>query len=147
MNISVPDELAEKVRALDLPISSVCQKALAAAVAVAERDTTALNIDVGRVAARLRATVDAADQAERDRGRYDGIAWATDHATADDLAKLADGESDGLDPHSPSLIEFMSASLGQNLVEVNVDAEDQEAYWDGFMAGAMQVWEAVYHLV
>lgn len=105
------------------------------------------NLDLAAVAARLRSTVDAREKSERERGRRDGIDWAKDHATADDLANLADGESDGLNPHSPSLIEFTSAQLGQNLVSVDVDAEVDEAYWGGFMAGAMQVWEAVYHLV
>jgi hypothetical protein len=38
MNISVPDDLAEQVRARDLPISSICQDALRQALETAERN-------------------------------------------------------------------------------------------------------------
>lgn len=40
MNISVPDDLAHKTRELALPISKICQAALAAAVAEASQDGT-----------------------------------------------------------------------------------------------------------
>lgn len=38
MNISVPDDLAYKTRELGLPISKICQAALATAVAEASRN-------------------------------------------------------------------------------------------------------------
>lgn len=38
MNISVPDDLAEQTRAYALPVSKICQAALAAAVADAAKD-------------------------------------------------------------------------------------------------------------
>lgn len=47
MNISVPDELAEQVRALDLPISAVCQKALRNAVDNASRSTELITVETG----------------------------------------------------------------------------------------------------
>ncbi len=40
MNISVPDDLAHKTRELGLPISKICQAALAEAVAEASRNGT-----------------------------------------------------------------------------------------------------------
>jgi hypothetical protein len=114
-----------------------------------ERHVTAAvsNLDISAIAARLRATVDEKDAERRAEGREDGIEWAKDYATADELANLADGGADGLRPTSESLLAFKSAQLGQDVISVEVDVEEDAAYWDGFMAGAMQVWEAVYHLV
>jgi hypothetical protein len=47
MNISVPDELAEQVRALDLSISGICQTALRAAVENASHDTELITVKTG----------------------------------------------------------------------------------------------------
>lgn len=146
MNISVPDDLAEQVRALDLPISSICQKALNTAVQDAEKRAAFVG-DLEAVARRLRGTVDADKQARLAEGREDGIVWAKEYASVRDLAQLADGESDGIHPQSLSLIAFKSAQVGQAVISVDIDLDDDEAYWDGFMRGAMEVWEAVYDRV
>jgi hypothetical protein len=105
------------------------------------------NLDVAEVANRLRSTIDEKNAERRAEGVEDGIEWAKEYATADELAKLADGESEGLNPTSESLLAFKSAQLGQDVISVDVDVEEDWPYWDGFMRGAMQVWEAVYHLV
>lgn len=146
MNISVPDDLAEQVRALDLPISGICQRALGEAVTAAERRAKFAD-DLDAVADRLRGTVDLANHGKRVEGRRDGIIWAKEYASVRDLTRLADGESDGIHPQSPSLLAFKSAQTGQNVVSVDIDLDDDEPYWDGFMAGAMEVWEAVYDRV
>jgi post-segregation antitoxin (ccd killing protein) len=141
MNISVPDALAEQVRTYDLPISAICQKALNTAVRNVER-RAALGGDLDEVAERLRGTVDDATKAKRAHGRHDGIAYAKYYATADDLKQLEGGI---YDLTSPSLIDFMSATLGRLVPSVDIDNTDP--YWAGFLAGTTEVWEAVRSLV
>lgn len=57
MNISVPDELAEQVRTLKIPISTVCQKALRDAVETAllhdQQGMEEIVLDVGRPPVRV----------------------------------------------------------------------------------------------
>lgn len=149
MNISVPDDLAEQVRTLDLPISGICQKALGSAVEDAERKAAFVD-DLDAVVERLRGTVDAENAekaAQKAEGREDGITWAKEYATVGDLEGLADGEADGLHPHSPTLRDFFRARKGWTPITLSspvpVDVVEDEEYWDGFMIGAIQVWEAV----
>jgi hypothetical protein len=47
MNISVPDELADQVRALELPISAICQTALRNAVIDTRQDTERITVETG----------------------------------------------------------------------------------------------------
>ena len=58
MNISVPDDLAERVRELDLPISQVCQTALRHA---ADGRETALVRDLSRMGYFPVRAVDGSD--------------------------------------------------------------------------------------
>lgn len=139
MNISVPDDLAEQVRALDLPISAVCQQALSTAVREA-KFTGALD----KVADRLRSTIDAQDVRRRKEGLDDGIEWARMYATADELSQLANGDSDALHSTSETLVAFKSAQLGQDVISVDVRAEEDWPYWESFMLGAARVWDAVH---
>lgn len=46
LNISVPDDLAERVRALDLPVSRICQDALRYAADAAGRRTEAIEVEI-----------------------------------------------------------------------------------------------------
>jgi Post-segregation antitoxin CcdA len=46
MNISVPDDLAERVRELDLPISRICQAALRSAADAAARETGVIEVEI-----------------------------------------------------------------------------------------------------
>lgn len=143
MNISVPDELAEQVRARDLPISAICQRALSAAVRDDEQRAM-LGGDLDEVAERLRGTVDATFKAKFANGRDDGIAWAKHYATVDDLTRLASEGVAALGPASPSLVEFVSATRGQRVTSVDIVVS---AYWDGFAAGAVEVWKVVHRLM
>ncbi|MGW2620346.1 type II toxin-antitoxin system CcdA family antitoxin [Streptomyces sp. NPDC001500] len=139
MNISVPDELAEQVRARDLPISSICQDALRKAVTLAEKKDQIMS-DMQAVIERLRGTKDEERQRHIDEGRELGILWAKQYATADVLRKVAEG--DGADYEvgvgtSAGIAEFYAE------VENNYDADYQEEHNDAFVAGAREVWEAV----
>lgn len=147
MNISVPDELAEQVRAHDLPISAICQEALRKAVERARLQEKAMN-DIEAVAARLRGTAVEANQDKHDEGYDDGVRWAKQYATRDDLSYMS---SSGYDADSeellqlPSLVDYIGAKHHLNLTSVRVDHSDP--YWQGFIRGAGEVWEAVEALI
>ena len=144
-SIYLPDDLAGQVRAYGISISEVTQAALRKAVRVAVIQESVMT-DIHRVARRLRGTVDQAVVGSRDRGRRDGIRWAREYATAGELEQLA-----GLDgsvlavgfPHT--LVSFVNATEDGFHQVVKIDTE--EPYWDGFQAGAEDVWDAVEPLL
>lgn len=139
MNISVPDELAEQVRARDLPISSICQDALRKAVELAEKKEQIMT-DLQAVADRLRGTQNEERQHHIDEGRELGILWAKQYATAAELRRVAEGNGEDYERGIGS-----SAGITQFYEEVenNYDAEYQEEHNDAFVAGAREVWDAV----
>lgn len=139
MNISVPDDLAEQVRARDLPISSICQDALRQAVELAEKkERTMTNLDA--VVERLRGTQDAEHQRHIDEGRELGILWAKEHATVAELRQVAEG-----DVHDYEFGIGRSDGIAQFYEEVENDFTEEysEEHNDGFVAGAREVWDAV----
>ncbi|MER6355680.1 type II toxin-antitoxin system CcdA family antitoxin [Streptomyces sp. NPDC001634] len=143
MNISVPDELAEQVRARDLPISSICQDALRKAVDLAEKKEQIMT-DMQAVVERLRATQNEERQRHIDEGRELGILWAKQYATADELRQVAEGDGEDYERGIGSgagIAEFYQE------VENNYDEEYQEEHNDAFVEGAREVWEAVKHLL
>jgi hypothetical protein len=98
-------------------------------------------LDDGRFFAPFRRFFDS-----RDRGRRDGIRWAKEHATAGELEQLASLDGSVLAVGRPhTLASFISATGDAFHQVVKIDAEDP--YWDGFRAGAGDVWEAVAPLL
>ncbi|MFD4874469.1 type II toxin-antitoxin system CcdA family antitoxin [Streptomyces sp. NPDC058420] len=149
MNISVPDSLAEQVRARDLPISAICQEALLDAVE-RERAKEGVSSNFAAVVERLRGTVDVRDRERqksdremRGEGHADGIAWAKDYATAAELQYMA-----SYDPArkegSPlrSLFPFMSDKKNEKVTHIP-PIKVKDPYWAGFIAGAGEVWAVV----
>lgn len=144
MNISVPDELAERVRALDLPISSVCQKALSAEADAAEKRAKMAG-DLTTVAARLRQSIDDEASARFQEGCEQGAEWAREWATYAELRELA---GDFLShtygaPHT--IVDYFGSVLEQHVTSINTN--DDTNYWEGFVHGAQTVWEAVQPLI
>jgi post-segregation antitoxin (ccd killing protein) len=148
MNISVPDSLAEQVRARDLPISAICQEALRDAVE-RERAKEGVRSNIAAVVERLRGTIDDKDREKhksdremRDEGHADGIAWAKDYATAAELKYMAsyDPRRDG--PPLRSLFPFMSDKKNEKVTHIPLISL-KDPYWEGFVAGAGEVWNAV----
>ncbi|MFJ9626211.1 hypothetical protein ACIQPR_21835 [Streptomyces sp. NPDC091280] len=149
MNISVPDSLAEQVRARDLPISAICQEALLHAVE-RERAKEGITGNLAAVVERLRGTVDdkdrerrKSDREMREEGHADGITWAKDYATAAELRHMAaydSGRRDG--PPFRSLFPFMSDKRNEKVTHIP-PIRVKEPYWAGFIAGAGEVWAVV----
>ena len=142
MNISVPDELADQVRARDLPISSICQDALRKAVDLTEKKEQIMS-DMQAVIERLRGTQDEDRQRHTDEGHELGILWAKQWATATELEKVADGDrltfERLLTGGELTLTEFYDNA------EHGYDADYADEHNEGFIAGAREVWDAVKH--
>ncbi|MEE1941708.1 type II toxin-antitoxin system CcdA family antitoxin [Streptomyces sp. TRM 70361] len=155
MNISVPDALAEQVRARDLPISAICQEALRDAVeraAARERARENVTSGIAAVVERLRGTIDDRDRERlrsdrelREEGRDDGVAWARDYATAAELKYLASyGSGRGREKSVPlrSLFAFLSDKRNEKVTHIPV-IKAEDPYWGGFIGGAGEVWNVV----
>jgi hypothetical protein len=142
MNISVPDEIAGQVRAYDLPISSICQEALRKAVERAQAKENVMS-DIDTVVERLRDTIGAEERSKHEEGRTDGIEWAKRYATARELEDMVTGDNSDANhfQNGHSLVVFGSIKDGQSYFSVTV--EPGEPYWDGFLAGAAEIWDAV----
>src|SRR5690606_9171452 len=109
-SIYLPDDLAKQVRAHGIPISEVTQTALRRAVHAATIRENVVT-DIQAVAERLRGTIDQSELDSRDRGRRDGISWAKDHATAGELAQVANLHDSVLEVARPhTLLSFVSAT-------------------------------------
>jgi hypothetical protein len=143
MNISVPDQLAEQVRARDLPISAICQEALRKAVELDEKKEQVMS-DIQAVVDRLRRTQNEEAQRHIDEGRVLGILWAKQYATADELRQVAEGSGSDYELGIGS-----EAGIRQFYEEVenNYDPEYQDEHNDAFVAGAREVWDAVKELL
>jgi post-segregation antitoxin (ccd killing protein) len=147
VNVYLPDDLAEEVRAAKLSLSPVCQRAIRKEldeVKIRRAATT----DLAAVAERLNATIDGEDAVSYQEGREDGIEWAREHATASELrwlvTKFEPGSgSDFQGDHS--LIAFESAKHGKNVISVR--HEEGNPYWHGFIDGAREVLNAVEPLL
>ena len=143
MNISVPDDLAEQVRARDLPISSICQDALREAVGLHDKKERTMT-DIQAVVERLRGTQNEERQHHIDEGRELGILWAKKYATADELREVAEG-----DPSDYERGIGSSTGIAQFYEEVENDFTEEysEEHNDGFVEGAREVWKAVKSLL
>ncbi|MFG2967000.1 type II toxin-antitoxin system CcdA family antitoxin [Streptomyces sp. NPDC048288] len=148
MNISVPDGLAEQVRARGLPISAICQSALLEAVEQ-ERAKESVMSNIAAVVERLRGTIDSKDhekhRSDRERraeGHADGIAWASDYATAAELSYMASYEPGHGGNPLRSLFPFMSDKKNEKVNHIP-PIRPRDPYWEGFIAGAGEVWSAV----
>lgn len=148
MNISVPDELADQVRARDLPISSICQDALRKAVDAAEKKEQIMS-NMQAVIERLRGTQDDEKKAAFDAGRELGITWAKDWASATDLQRVAQSDrltwenNMGFGGDTDANIQEFRDEIQRagSDYEFNADYADEDT--EGFIVGAGEVWDAV----
>ncbi|WP_370078385.1 type II toxin-antitoxin system CcdA family antitoxin [Streptacidiphilus sp. MAP12-16] len=143
MNISVPDDLAERVRARDLPISSICQDALRKAVRQAEQ-TEKIMIDIEVVIERLRGTQDEERNRTVEQGRRLGIRWAKERATAAELEQVATDRWHGLRGFGDadlSITEFYNEMQEKGFATFNAEYADENT--ESFFEGAREIWDAV----
>lgn len=140
-SIYLPDQLAEQIKQHNISISEVSQAALRQAVQQSEAKE-ALMTDMAAVIERLRGTLNDEDRDKRQAGHEDGVTWAKQEATAAELEHMATSDRPRTVLNGDhTLVAFCSARDGENYIEVTVDAEDP--YWEGFIAGAAEVWDFV----
>lgn len=145
MNISVPDELAEQVRARDLPISAICQDALRRAVEQAQKKEQIMT-GIEAIAERLRGTIDEAEKEHRAEGRQLGMLWAKEYATADDLKAVAESNRMTFNMGLGGTVNVSIHEFYEN-VDHGFDAQYADEHNEGFIVGAREVWDAVEHLL
>ncbi len=145
VNVYLPDNMAAEVKAAQLSLSPICQRAIreeldrVSAIKAASKDLRA-------VAERLRNTIDEEDRGMRQEGYNDGVAWAREYATADELQYVAqdfDPDRDRFDGDH-SIVAFVAARDGENVISVGAEPGP---YWDGFADGAREVFGQVRPLL
>ena len=93
------------------------------------------------VVERLRGTKRAEEDEQRADGRQEGKAWAKGFATAGELEEIANYALEDTIRQDHSLVQFLSDRRGYFISSADIDFADP--YWDGFVAGATEVWDAV----
>jgi hypothetical protein len=152
VTIYLPDGLAERVKALDLSVSPVCQGALQEEVdkLAAMKNATR---DIEKVAARLRETMEGDEVESRNQGFLDGTDWARDVAMMSDLRRVAgtarDYERLQL-PMDPCLADYIPQLWDQRFRSderwTGWDVHS-EAYMEGFIDAAATVYHGVVPLL
>jgi post-segregation antitoxin (ccd killing protein) len=152
LTIYLPDDLAEAVRDSDISPSPRCQEALAREVKKLQATKEATS-DIEKVAARLAATRSDADAEEHKAGHNFGVRWARDDADFRDLESLS-----ALDQTYWTSIHIEAFPSLESWMET-LDDEDlpqgvsslahlrhlppREPFFLGFVAGALEVFDAV----
>jgi post-segregation antitoxin (ccd killing protein) len=143
MTISVPDDLAQEVRDLDIPISRICQQALDREVRRV-KTTRIPTRDLEALARRLFDAEDVANASKFQDGYDEGTEWALKYASSmDELKGIADLHDTEFHTSvdTESIRDFYSAKLGANVTSVDFDSDDLELR--GFVAGVHAVLENV----
>jgi len=170
VNVYLPDDLHNEVKAARIEVSAVCQSALREAVAVKEQGV-GVQLEALQAAVRLRRTT---PQGRWDIGAIDGTRWARETAEVKELQtidQITVRELDCADDEEPffevqwdalgggaSFIELRSefTTLGEWLVNkghAEIDGEDKtftvdaDAYLQGFVEAAQTVWHELKPLV
>ncbi|MEV7802322.1 type II toxin-antitoxin system CcdA family antitoxin [Microbispora sp. NPDC088329] len=143
MNISVPEELAEQVRAYDLPISGICQDALGEAVRRARLEEKVMD-GIEAVAERLQATLPEIVRKKYEQGYDVGVRWAKKEASVYQL-KLAAGEVPNA--HWQSDETIVELTCDPYIGEDPDGYELERAYERGVLEGASEVWSAARPLL
>ncbi|MGI5159402.1 type II toxin-antitoxin system CcdA family antitoxin [Microbispora sp. CA-102843] len=143
MNISVPDELAERVRAYDLPISAICQDALMEAVRRARLKEKVMD-DIQAVAERLQATMPEVVLKKYEEGYDVGVQWAKKEASVYQLKLIAGEIPNARWQGDEAIVELTCDPY----IGMDPDGHELEsAYERGVLEGASEVWAAARPLV
>jgi hypothetical protein len=146
VTIYLPDQLEDAVRAHDIGMSAVCQRALEQEVREVELRQQAAD-DLQKVAERLRGTQQQQEDRERASGFDLGVRWARQWATLEELQALAVVNSQNW---TAWMIDE-SHSLYDSIVNERLDGKRPwtirlragEPFVNGLVAGALEIYEAV----
>lgn len=170
VNVYLPDDLHNEVKAAHIEISAVCQSALREAVAVKEQGV-GMQLEALQAALRLRRTT---PPGRHDIGAIDGARWARETATAKDLqtidrltvrASYSDPDADGyfdvlwdwdgdedatganfVEPSGDfdTLFDYLCGSGYIGSADDTIDADER---FQGFVEAAQKVWHELKPLV
>jgi post-segregation antitoxin (ccd killing protein) len=152
VNVYLPDELAAEARDAQLSLSAVCQEAIRKELHRLDAQRRASE-DIQAVVERLRQTISEKEDVQRSKGRADGVEWAREWASmrelrfsATEYEPVRGGQLDA--EHFPTLCAFVGAAERANVISVTISDEGEEGvYWDGFIAGAVEVLDQVEALL
>ena len=126
VTIYMPDALAERVKALGLSMSPICQSALQQEVdKVTAVQNATRNLD--KVARRLRKTIEEHEVASRRQGFSDGTKWARDTATMSEFRRVA-----GTHREYGRLQAALEPCLGEYIQQLWQQRLQEEKAWDGW---------------
>ena len=151
-SIYLPDALAEQVKAYEISISEVAQAALQVAVERAQLQEKVMS-DIAAVAKRLQSGITKIMQIKYAAGRDAGIEWAKRYASLENL-KVMSGETEEFWHHDSDLIDLIAEKYDSDpnmAYDESMDDDEiramYDAYEQGFVKGAAEVWEAVKPLL
>ncbi len=157
VTIYLPDQLEERVRAAEIPLSPICQRALEEEVNRMQLHKTA-NRGLRSVARRLQSSRHDSGRPDYSLGKRAGIEWAREKATYQELSDLAGyalrQNWSRLEVRGGSEMADALADLGDDLLPEDHDEhkgrpiqlERNEAL-TGFVDGACEVWTQVRPLL
>lgn len=142
LNISIPDELRERMEGLNVNWSSLAQAAFSHAVDLEQMKAQGLELEGGLE--RLRADRNRHGELEEASGFKAGVAWALEDASYDDLFAFV--HDTGLRSDAAALgqrVEAVEDGFAFNLPDMPSRKSLSAAYARGFLAGAMDVFNKV----
>ena len=145
MTISIPDHIREQMTALDARVN---WSALAAEVFDREvrksKKVDAMNTE--QVVERLRASYEETKSADQEEGHTAGVDWASTDAEAAELAWMDENEESAADYLHEWRVDDSPFEGTDHRdfwrLEVNESAPPR-AFVEGFVEGALEVWESV----
>jgi hypothetical protein len=149
MNIYLPEELGERVRAAEgLNVSQVCQFALRQELQTMEARAAATT-DLDRAAERLRKSHGNWEKEVRDRGRELGADWAKNYAEWDDLVVLERGmDGERLDRDLATRLDNAIAEYLNDTDDVLIAARTEgDQLLDAFREGARDTFREIQKLM
>ena len=145
LTIYVPERLNEQLRAMELNVSAVCQRALEEEVRRMNARAQATS-EIEAVAARLRSTIGEDEEHEYEQGFEVGSAWARNTATLSELRDVADLRGEFWYQWTPgeehSLMQYLGEAVGGRWHGL-----EDDSFAAGVIAGAGEVYDKVEPLL
>jgi post-segregation antitoxin (ccd killing protein) len=152
INVYVPDDLLARIRATDISVSPVCQRALEDEVDRMEAaQNPAFDADrIARARERMSETRNADSARNRAEGKQAGIDWGLDQATERELDWVSDLAVEHWSNLQIDVAEFPTLfPLLTTTRSYEIAADDAvpinrgDDFFDGFTEGAAEAWNAI----
>jgi post-segregation antitoxin (ccd killing protein) len=148
INVYVPDALAERIKAVGISVSPICQRALEEEVRRMEAQQRA-SAELLEVAARLRSTRPSPVLGDEEgaRGHETGLDWARNTASYEELSELAGLGTHGWTvlpvPGHHSLAPALCAEGYSPDADGSFELSVQDPWVRGMVTACADVWREV----